>query len=75
MRAGYDVYVLTPGRWNPHTDAYARNEDNIVDWEGNVKEVKDRIMTLDLNQVNCWMMAMMTRHRCRHLNNPRQHLT
>ena len=52
MRAGHDEYVLTPERWNPHTDAYARNEDNIVDWEGNVKEVKDRIMTLDLNQVN-----------------------
>ena len=52
MRAGHDVYVLTPERWNPHTDAYARNEDNIVDWEGNLKEVKDRIMTLDLNQVN-----------------------
>ena len=52
MRAGHDVYVLTPERWNPHTDTYARNEDNIVEWEGNVKEAKDRIMTLELNQAN-----------------------
>ena len=52
MKGGHDVYVLTPERWNPHMDAYAHNEDNIVDWEGNVKEVKDRIVTLDLNQVD-----------------------
>ena len=33
-----EIYKLTPTRWNPHTDAYALNEDSIVDWEGNIKE-------------------------------------
>ena len=32
------IYTLTPTKWNPHTDAYALNEDSIVDWEGNIKK-------------------------------------
>ena len=36
-----EIYTLTPSKWNPHTDAYALNEESIVDWEGNIKE-KDR---------------------------------
>ena len=30
--------MLTPTKWNPHTDAYALNEESIVDWEGNIRE-------------------------------------
>ena len=33
-----EIYTLTPTKWNPYTDAYALNEESIVDWEGNIKE-------------------------------------
>jgi hypothetical protein len=41
-----DVYMLTPTRWNPHTDVYARNEDSMLDWEGNMVQEKDRVRIL-----------------------------
>ena len=34
------VYILMPARWDPHLDVYAHNEDNMLDWEGNMKEPK-----------------------------------
>ncbi len=37
-----DVYLLTPTTWNPHSDAYAFNEESMLDWEGNMKLPKDR---------------------------------
>ena len=37
-----DVYLLTPSRWNPHSSAYASNESNMLDWQGNIKPVTDR---------------------------------
>ena len=46
MLAGHDVYVMTPEKWNPHSDAYKQNEANIVDWEGNIKQPKDRIKVI-----------------------------
>ena len=46
MLAGHDVYVMTPERWNPHSDAYEQNEANIVDWEGNIKQPKDWIKVI-----------------------------
>ena len=35
-----DVLVMTPEShsWNPHSDVYAQNEDNMLDWEGNMLE-------------------------------------
>ena len=33
-----EIYTLTPMKWNPHTDAYALNEESIDDWEGNIRE-------------------------------------
>ena len=33
-----EIYTLTLTKWNPHTDAYALNEESINDWEGNIKE-------------------------------------
>lgn len=33
-----DLYTLTPTKFNPHSRAYARNEANMVDWEGNLIE-------------------------------------
>ena len=39
-----NAYLLTPEhKWDPHTDVYAQNEDSLLDWEGNVKQPKDRI--------------------------------
>ena len=46
MLAGHDVYVMTPEKWNPHSDAYEQNEASIVDWEGNIKQPKDRIKVI-----------------------------
>ena len=42
-----DVYLLTPnGRWNPNTSVYAENEANMLDWEGNMVDKKDRVEVL-----------------------------
>ena len=46
MLAGHDVYVMTPEKWNPHSDAYEQNEANIVDWEGNIRQPNDRIKVI-----------------------------
>ena len=33
------VLLLTPeGPWNPHDSAYAKNEEHMLDWEGNMVE-------------------------------------
>ena len=39
-----DVLVLTPegSTWNPHDSAYADNEENMLDWRGDMVEPKDR---------------------------------
>ena len=37
-----NVYLLTPTQWDPHSDAYAQNETNMTDWEGNVLEVEQQ---------------------------------
>jgi Reverse transcriptase (RNA-dependent DNA polymerase) len=37
-----EVYMLTPTHWNPHSDAYAYNEESMLDWEGNIKEKRLR---------------------------------
>ncbi len=41
-----EVYLLTPSRWNPHDDSYATNEENMLDWEGNMVTKKDRVQVL-----------------------------
>jgi hypothetical protein len=41
-----DIYLLTASRWNPHDDSYATNEENMLDWEGNMTEKKDRVQIL-----------------------------
>ena len=35
-----EVYLLTPSRWNPHCDSYAQNEENMLDWEGNMDRMQ-----------------------------------
>ena len=48
--ASEDIYLLTPSRWNPHDPAYAANEDSMVDWEGNMREKRDRVRIM-LNEL------------------------
>ena len=37
-----EVYILTPDCWNPHSNAYATNEDSMLDWQGEMVEKRDR---------------------------------
>ena len=46
-----EIYTLTPTKWNPHTDAYALNEESIVDWEGNIKEKAYSDMKIVLDEI------------------------
>ena len=46
-----EVYILMPARWDPHSDVYAHNEDNMLDWEGNMKEPKHHDQWLVLDEV------------------------
>ena len=48
----YEVYVLTPSQWNPHMDAYAWNEESMLDWEGNMKPLKEREVRVVLNEID-----------------------
>ena len=41
-----NVYILTPSKWNPHSDVYAHNEESMLDWEGNMIEKKNRVRLL-----------------------------
>ena len=41
-----EVYLLMLSHWNPHCDSYAQNEENMLDWEGNMVERKDRMQIL-----------------------------
>ena len=50
-----DIYLLTPDSWNPHSTAYAMNEDNMLDWQGNIVEKQQRtkilVESIEENQV------------------------
>ena len=43
-----DMLVLTPEgpTWNPHDSSYADNEENMLDWRGDMVEPKDRDRTI-----------------------------
>ena len=41
------IVLITPeGTWDPHNDTYARNEENMLDWEGNIVDPRDRVHIL-----------------------------
>jgi hypothetical protein len=46
MMEAEDVHLLTPSSINPHCDAHATNEDNMLGWEGNMVQRKDRVQIL-----------------------------
>eukprot|EP00957_Ditylum_brightwellii_P157937 12021729-Ditylum_brightwellii.AAC.1 len=37
-----DNHAITPTKWNPHCDSFAKNEEYMLDWEGNIIDKKDR---------------------------------
>ena len=37
-----EIYDMTPIHWNPYDTAFAQNEASMLDWEGNIKEPRDR---------------------------------
>ena len=42
-----NVLLLTPeGPWNPHSDVYSRNEDGMLDYDGNMVDKKERTRIL-----------------------------
>ena len=51
--------MTSDGPWNPHPDVYARNEENMMDWEGNMVELKDRMQILlaDIEEDTAVMIA------------------
>jgi hypothetical protein len=61
-----EVSMLTPTRWNPHTDAYAKNEEAMMDLEGNVKppmERKSRMVLDDLPEDDSMVSCLSTSPR------------
>ena len=46
-----EIYTLTPTKWNPHMDAYALNEDSIIDWEGNIREKGQSDIKIVLDEI------------------------
>eukprot|EP00957_Ditylum_brightwellii_P060676 4606682-Ditylum_brightwellii.AAC.1 len=36
LQVSDNIYLLTPSKFNQHDDAYAVNEDSMMDWEGNM---------------------------------------
>jgi hypothetical protein len=47
MQASSNAYAgLTTNLFNPYDDSYAINEDNMLDWEGNMVEKKHRTKIL-----------------------------
>ena len=48
LREPERVLPLTPegNKWDPHSDVYAKNEENMLDWEGNMVKAKDRTRVL-----------------------------
>jgi hypothetical protein len=52
MTSSEEVYVLTTSRWDPHDKAYAMNEENMLDWEGQLIDRVNRqqILLADVNE-------------------------
>ena len=51
LLAGHDIYVLSPSKWDPHSEVYGQNEANMTSWEGNVKEPKDRLHQVVIDEI------------------------
>ena len=58
-----DVFlIMLEQNWDPHTKMYAINEENKVDWEGNIKEKQDcvRIILDDIDETQAQSSACIS---------------
>mmetsp|Transcript_37468 Transcript_37468/g.52825 ORF Transcript_37468/g.52825 Transcript_37468/m.52825 type:complete len:247 (+) Transcript_37468:50-790(+) len=46
------IYILTPEYWNPHSTAYAANEESMLDWEGSLVKTKFRRSEIPLINIH-----------------------
>ena len=46
MMEAKDIYILKGSRMNPHCDACETNEENMLDWKGNMVQGKDRVQVI-----------------------------
>ncbi len=54
------MLVTPPGAWNPNTDIYARDEENMLDWEGKVvaKQHRQQILLCELEDDEAMMSSL-----------------
>ena len=52
LQAGNDVYNLAPTTWNPHMDVLASSEDSMLDWDGSIKEKREWVSQVVLEDVD-----------------------
>ena len=52
-----EVYLLTPTKFNPHCDSYAMNEENMLDWEGNMvqRNHHKKIVLSEIEEDQQWL--------------------
>ena len=51
LLAGHAVCILSPSKWDPHSEVYGQNEANMTNWEGNVKEPKDQPYRVVIDEI------------------------
>ena len=51
LNCATEIYSLTPMQWNPHTDAYAMNEESMAEWEGNIKDRSHHDVKIVLDEI------------------------
>jgi hypothetical protein len=52
LKEPLDVYLISPTPWDPHNDAYAFNEEALLDWEGDMVEKKHQDYRIVLEDVS-----------------------
>jgi hypothetical protein len=55
-----ETYVLTPSKWDPHQNAYASNEENMLDWQGEMveKKYRKRILLSEIKEDEAMSVSM-----------------
>ena len=43
--------MMTPNTWDPRSDTYAKNEEAMLDWEGNMVPVKHRPVRMVIDEL------------------------
>ena len=52
MKESEEIYTLTPSRWVPHQTANAKNEESMIDWQGNIieKRYQQQLILSDIDE-------------------------